>query len=34
VRLLGGVFSIDSMPSLGTTVFVSIPAWRPLGTVG
>jgi signal transduction histidine kinase len=31
VRLLGGVFSIESMPSLGTTVFVSIPAWRPLG---
>jgi len=32
VRLLGGVFSIESMPSVGTTVFVSIPAWRPLGT--
>ena len=31
VRLLGGVFSIESMPSVGTTVFVSIPAWRPLG---
>ena len=30
-RLLGGVFSIESMPSVGTTVFVSIPAWRPLG---
>ena len=33
VRLLGGVFSIESMPSVGTTVFVSIPAWRPLGAV-
>ncbi|HET7127443.1 MAG TPA: sensor histidine kinase [Gaiellaceae bacterium] len=32
VRLLGGVFAIESMPSVGTTVFVSIPAWRPLGT--
>jgi signal transduction histidine kinase len=31
VRLLGGVFSIESLPSVGTTVFVSIPAWRPLG---
>jgi signal transduction histidine kinase len=31
VRLLGGVFSIESMPSVGTTVFVSIPAWRPRG---
>jgi signal transduction histidine kinase len=32
VRLLGGVFSIESVPSVGTTVVVSIPAWRPLGT--
>jgi signal transduction histidine kinase len=32
VRLLGGVFTIESLPSVGTTVFVSIPAWRPLGT--
>lgn len=32
VRLLGGVFAIESMPSVGTTVTVSIPAWRPLGT--
>jgi signal transduction histidine kinase len=31
VRLLGGVFAIESMPNVGTTVFVSIPAWRPLG---
>ena len=33
VRLLGGVFSIESLPSVGTTVFVSIPAWRPLGAL-
>ncbi len=33
VRLLGGVFTIESMPSVGTTVHVSIPAWRPLGPV-
>jgi signal transduction histidine kinase len=33
VRLLGGVFSIESMPDLGTTVLVSIPAWRPLGAI-
>jgi len=32
VRLLGGVFTIESLPSVGTTIFVSIPAWRPLGT--
>lgn len=32
VRLLGGVFAIESLPSVGTTVSVSIPAWRPLGT--
>jgi signal transduction histidine kinase len=32
VRLLGGVFAIESMPSVGTTVYVSIPAWRPLGS--
>jgi signal transduction histidine kinase len=31
VRLLGGVFSIESLPGVGTTVLVSIPAWRPLG---
>ena len=31
VRLLGGVFTIESMPGVGTTVVVSIPAWRPLG---
>jgi signal transduction histidine kinase len=31
VRLLGGVFTIESIPSVGTTVLVSIPAWRPLG---
>jgi signal transduction histidine kinase len=30
VRLLGGVFSIDSVPGAGTTVSASIPAWRPL----
>jgi signal transduction histidine kinase len=33
VRLLGGVFSIESIPDLGTTVLVSIPAWRPLGAI-
>jgi signal transduction histidine kinase len=33
VRLLGGVFTIESMPSIGTTVLVSIPAWRPLGAI-
>jgi len=32
VRLLGGVFSIDSTPGLGTTVTASIPAYRPLVT--
>ena len=31
VRLLGGVFTIESLPGVGTTVVVSIPAWRPLG---
>jgi signal transduction histidine kinase len=31
VRLLGGVFTIESLPGVGTTVLVSIPAWRPLG---
>jgi signal transduction histidine kinase len=31
VRLLGGVFSIESTPGVGTTVCASIPAWRPLG---
>jgi signal transduction histidine kinase len=31
VRLLGGVFTIESLPGIGTTVVVSIPAWRPLG---
>jgi signal transduction histidine kinase len=30
VRLLGGVFSIDSAPGEGTTISASIPAWRPL----
>jgi len=30
VRLLGGVFSIDSAPGVGTTLSASIPAWRPL----
>jgi signal transduction histidine kinase len=30
VRLLGGVFSIESVPGVGTTVSASIPAWRPL----
>lgn len=30
VRLLGGVFSIESVPGAGTTVSASIPAWRPL----
>jgi signal transduction histidine kinase len=31
VRLLGGVFTIESLPGVGTTLVVSIPAWRPLG---
>jgi signal transduction histidine kinase len=30
VRLLGGVFSLDSAPGAGTTVAASIPAYRPL----
>ncbi|MBV8949267.1 MAG: sensor histidine kinase [Actinobacteria bacterium] len=30
VRLLGGVFSIDSAPGEGTTLTASIPAWRPI----
>jgi signal transduction histidine kinase len=30
VRLLGGVYSIESVPGAGTTVSASIPAWRPL----
>jgi signal transduction histidine kinase len=30
VRLLGGVFSLDSTPGAGTTVSASIPAYRPL----
>ncbi|HEY0417266.1 MAG TPA: sensor histidine kinase [Gaiellaceae bacterium] len=31
VRLLGGVFSIESAPGAGATVLASIPAWRPNG---
>jgi signal transduction histidine kinase len=30
VRLLGGVFSLDSAPGAGTTLSASIPAYRPL----
>ena len=30
VRLLGGVFAIDSTPGEGTTLTASIPAWRPI----
>jgi signal transduction histidine kinase len=30
VRLLGGVFAIESVPGAGTTVSAAIPAWRPL----
>jgi signal transduction histidine kinase len=30
IRLLGGTFSIESAPGVGTTVTASIPAWRPL----
>ncbi len=30
VRLLGGVFAIESVPGSGTTVTATIPAWRPL----
>jgi len=30
VRLLGGVFTIESEPARGTTVRAAIPAWRPL----
>jgi signal transduction histidine kinase len=30
VRLLGGVFSLDSAPGSGTTLRASIPAWRPI----
>jgi signal transduction histidine kinase len=27
VRLLGGVFDIDSAPGAGTTISVSLPRW-------
>jgi signal transduction histidine kinase len=30
IRLLGGVFAIESVPGSGTTVTAAIPAWRPL----
>ena len=30
VRLLGGVFSLESAPGEGTTLSASIPAWRPI----
>jgi len=29
VRLLGGVFDIESAPGSGTTIVVSLPAWTP-----
>lgn len=29
VRLLGGVFEIESAPGSGTTIMVAIPAWAP-----
>ena len=30
VRLLGGVFALESEPGVGTTLTASIPAWRPI----
>src|SRR5581483_12081923 len=34
VRLLGGVFEIDSTPGKGTTITVALPAWQPAAAGG